>query len=77
VIDESDLHNEKHSDPRISTFLGIRIDLSDDSRNASDSIRVKHEFDSNAMNESNRQNEKDLDPTISTVHGIKIVISVE
>jgi hypothetical protein len=26
VIDESDLHHEKHSNPRISTFLGIKID---------------------------------------------------
>jgi hypothetical protein len=26
VIDESDLQNEKHPDPRISTFLGIKID---------------------------------------------------
>jgi hypothetical protein len=26
VIDESDLQYEKHFDPRISTFLGIKID---------------------------------------------------
>jgi hypothetical protein len=26
VIDESELQCEKHSDPRISTFLGIKID---------------------------------------------------
>jgi hypothetical protein len=26
VIDESDLQFEKHSDPRISTFIGIKID---------------------------------------------------
>jgi hypothetical protein len=25
-IDESDLQNEKHDDPRISTFRGISID---------------------------------------------------
>jgi hypothetical protein len=31
LIDESDLQYEKHSDPRISTFLGIKIDWSDDS----------------------------------------------
>jgi hypothetical protein len=30
VIDESDLHFEKQFDPRISTLLGITIDLSDD-----------------------------------------------
>jgi hypothetical protein len=26
VIDESHLHHEKHFDPRISTFHGIKID---------------------------------------------------
>jgi hypothetical protein len=30
VIDESDLQCEKHCDPRISTFLGIKIDSSDE-----------------------------------------------
>jgi hypothetical protein len=30
VIDESDLQCEKHSDPRISTLLGIKMDWSDD-----------------------------------------------
>jgi hypothetical protein len=30
VNDESDSQYEKHSDPRISTFLGIKIDSSDD-----------------------------------------------
>jgi hypothetical protein len=31
VIDESDLQYEKHFDPTISTFRGIKIDSSDDS----------------------------------------------
>jgi hypothetical protein len=31
VIDESDLQNEKHFDPRISTWFGIKIDSGDDS----------------------------------------------
>jgi hypothetical protein len=31
VIDESDLQHEKQNDPRISTFLGIKIDSNDDS----------------------------------------------
>jgi hypothetical protein len=52
VIDESDRHREKHFDPKISTLLGIIIDSSDEPQNASDSIRVKHEFDSNARDES-------------------------
>jgi hypothetical protein len=36
MIDESDLQDEKHFDPRISTFLGIMIDSSDENKNASD-----------------------------------------
>jgi hypothetical protein len=72
VIDESELQNEKHFDPRISTFLGIKIDPSDEDENASDSIRVKCEFDSNVIDESDLQNEKHFDPRISTFLGIKI-----
>jgi hypothetical protein len=30
VIDESDLQDEKHPEPRISTLLGIKIDSSDE-----------------------------------------------
>jgi hypothetical protein len=30
VIDESDVQYEKHLDPRISAFLGITIDWSDE-----------------------------------------------
>jgi hypothetical protein len=46
VIDESDLQFEKHFNPRISTFFGIKIDRSDEDENVSDSIRVKCELDS-------------------------------
>jgi hypothetical protein len=49
VIDESDSQHEKHFHPRISTFLGITIDSSDNLQNASDSICVKCEFDSNTI----------------------------
>jgi hypothetical protein len=52
VTDKSDLQNAKHCDPRISTFRGIMIDLSDDDENADDSIRVNCEFDSNVIDES-------------------------
>jgi hypothetical protein len=52
VIDESDLQNEKQFDPRISTLFGIKIDLSDDPENASNSIRVKREFDSKTIHSS-------------------------
>jgi hypothetical protein len=72
VSDESDLHHEKHSDPRISTVLGINIDSSDEDENASDSIRIKREFDSNMIDESDLQCEKHSDPRISTFLGIKI-----
>jgi hypothetical protein len=72
VIDESDPQYEKHFDPRISTLRGIKIDRSDDSENASDSIRVKCEFDSNVIDESDLQYEKHFDPRISTLLGIKI-----
>jgi hypothetical protein len=54
VIDESDLQDEKHFDPRISTFLGIKIDSGDNLQNDSDPIRVSSEFDSNTINPSFR-----------------------
>jgi hypothetical protein len=71
-IDESDAQSEKHFDPRISTLLGIKIDLSDDNENADDSIRFNCEFDSNVIDESERQFEKHFDPRISTFLGINI-----
>jgi hypothetical protein len=77
VIDERDLQYEKQFDPRISTFLGIKIDSSDENENASDSIRVKSEFDSNMIDESDLQYEKQDDPRISTFLGIKIDSSDE
>jgi hypothetical protein len=70
VIDESDSQHEKQFDPRISTLFGIMIDRSDDPSNASDSILVKCEFDSNVIDESDLQNEKQDDPRISTLFGI-------
>jgi hypothetical protein len=70
VIDESDSQHEKHFEQRISTLLGITIDLSDEDENTSDSIRVKCEFDSNVIDESDSQHEKHFDPRISTLLGI-------
>jgi hypothetical protein len=55
TIDESDSQSEKHFDPRISTFLGIKIDRSDEYKNARDSIRVSREFDSNVIDENDSQ----------------------
>jgi hypothetical protein len=72
VIDESDLQFEKHFDPRILTLLGIKIDSSDESENASDSIRANLEFDSNVIDESDLQFEKQFEERISTLLGIKI-----
>jgi hypothetical protein len=76
VSDKSDSEFEKqfenHVDPRISKFLEIKIDRSDEDENASDSIRVKYEFDSNAIDESDLQDDKHPDPRISTFFGIKI-----
>jgi hypothetical protein len=63
---------EKHFEQRISTLLGIKIDSSDECENASDSIRVKWEFDSNVIDENDLQDEKQFDPRISTLLGITI-----
>jgi hypothetical protein len=46
-------------------LFGIKIDSSDEYENASDSIRVKCEFDSNVIDESELQYEKQDDPRIS------------
>jgi hypothetical protein len=54
------------------TFRGITIDRSDEFKNASDSIRVKCESDSNVIDESDSQDEKQFDSRISTFLGIKI-----
>jgi hypothetical protein len=72
VINKRKLQKKKHPDPRISTFLGIKIDRSDERENASDSIRVKSEFDSNVIDESDSQFAKHFDPRISILLGIKI-----
>jgi hypothetical protein len=71
VIDESDSQHEKQPDPKISTFLGIKIDWSDEDKNANDSIRVNRELFSNVIDESDLQDEKHSDPRISTLLGIK------
>jgi hypothetical protein len=72
VIDESNLQFEKQYDPRISTFLGIKIGRSDENENASDSIHVKCEFDSNVIDESDLQYEKHFHPRISALPGIAV-----
>jgi hypothetical protein len=59
-------------DSRISTLRGIKIDSSDEYENASDSIRVKHEFGSNVIDESDSQFDKHFGQRISTLLGITI-----
>jgi hypothetical protein len=62
----------KQYHPRISTFRGISIDLSDYDENADDSIRVNREFDLNEIDESDSHSQKHDDPKISTFRGITI-----
>jgi hypothetical protein len=52
-----------------------KIDLSDDSENADDSIRVNREFDSNEIDKSDLQFEKHDEQRISTLDGITIDLS--
>jgi hypothetical protein len=53
------------------TVEGITMTISR-SWTASDSIRVKREFDSNVIDESDLQDEKHFEQRISTFLGIKI-----
>jgi hypothetical protein len=76
-IDESDSQDEKHGDPRISTFRGISIDLSDEYQKGEDSIRFNRELDSKENDESDSQDEKYDDPRVSTFRGISIDLSDE
>jgi hypothetical protein len=43
------VHFEKHSEQKISTLRGIKIDRSEEDENARDSIRVNREVDSKVM----------------------------
>jgi hypothetical protein len=70
--DNSDLQSEKHDGQRISTFDGIKIDRSDESENADDSIRVNCEFDSNEIDENDGRLSEHDELGISTWPGISI-----
>jgi hypothetical protein len=48
------------------------MDRSDVPQNASDSIRINHEFDSNMIDESELQKKKHCESRISTLLGIMI-----
>jgi hypothetical protein len=76
-IDESDSHQRKQDDPRISTEHGIKIDSRPESDNASDSIRFSDDGDSNEIDESEAE-EENLDPErISTEQGIQTRVIVK
>jgi hypothetical protein len=61
----------RNAEPSIKQTLdGITIDSSDEDENASDSIRVNREFDSNEIDVSRRQCEKHDEPIISISDGI-------
>jgi hypothetical protein len=63
----------KNAEPSINwTFRGITIDESDDFENASESIRVNREPDSNVIDESDSQYQKHFEQRISTFRGITI-----
>jgi hypothetical protein len=71
-IEESDPHQEKHFEPRVSTRAGIIIDWIEDRENASDPITFNCEFDSNEIEESDSHDEKHFEPRVSTLAGITI-----
>jgi hypothetical protein len=56
----------------MSTFRGVSIDLSDEYLNASDSIPVNRELNSNEIDESGLQYERHDDSTISLVFMISM-----
>jgi hypothetical protein len=63
----------QNAEPAINwTFRGITIDESDEYVNASDSIRVNRESDSNVTDESDLHSEKHDEQRISTFRGITI-----
>jgi hypothetical protein len=66
----SDLYSGKHDELRISRLGEITIDWSDESENASDSIHVNREFDSNEIGVSDFHHEKHDERTISMSQGI-------
>jgi hypothetical protein len=74
VIEESDLHKEKHSSPNNSTDAGTMISIKPVSLNAHLSIRDNLELDSNVIEESDLHKEKHSSPNNSTDAGTMISI---
>jgi hypothetical protein len=72
-IEIDDNVTSRNAEPSMNrTFPGITIDSSDEYENASDSIRVKCEFDLNEIDESEKQDVKHFNPRISTLLRILI-----
>jgi Flp pilus assembly protein TadD len=71
-MNESNLQQQKHDNPRTSTFRGISIERRNEYENAYDSIRISCEMDSNENDESDRHIENADDPRMSTFRGISI-----
>jgi hypothetical protein len=69
VIDDEVTHSKAELSMN-RTLRGIKIDLSDESENADDSIRVSRGFDSNDMGENELQSDKYDEPRISMSFGI-------
>jgi hypothetical protein len=70
-------HQQNQNEPRISTLFGISIDRSDEDENASDSIRVNRELDSNEIDVSDLHFEKHDEPRTSMSNGISRCDDVE
>jgi hypothetical protein len=69
-IDGCESQNEKHSEPRLSTFRGIVMDLSNECEKARGLIVRKREFFWKDTKEMDLQYEKQSDPRISTFRPI-------
>jgi hypothetical protein len=74
MIEESDLHKEKHSKPKNSIDAGTIISIKPVPKNALASIRDNLEPDSNMIEESDLQFEKHPSPKNSTDAGTIISI---
>jgi hypothetical protein len=70
VIEESDLHSEKHISPKTSTDAGRMISTKPVLENARDAIRDNFEMDSNPTEESDSYKEKHSSLKNSTQTGI-------
>jgi hypothetical protein len=70
------LQEEKHDDPRTSTWHGIKSDSMFEDENAFDSIRFNDDGDSNEIDESDLQEEKQDESIIVTNPGTTISFEI-